>query len=142
MMITIPTVGSCLTLTHDWTFDLWAENRNEKFWRSLFGDPENDPELLAKYNLLDPHAQWRFWYDVKAKKPVTLVAGTILKVSRIYIRQSAKGFDSITFTIVSAPTHDLGIGKHPKLKGRFWAKLEEVNRIEANWDEKTLTRRP
>lgn len=45
--------------------------------------------------------------------------GTVLKIERIYIRKGARDYDSVTFRLV---------GKG--VKGRFWAKLDEVNTME------------
>jgi hypothetical protein len=154
-MITIPSIGSILTLTQDWTFPLWAEKRNQTFWEALFGEPHQDPEFAETYDLIDRDAErgfqsfdqnscwqkrYRFWHPYlngrtstlpPPRKSTTLVAGTQLKVSRIYIRQGQNDFNSITFTVAKSPQ---------KWKGRFWAKLEDVNRIEADWDSTTIER--
>lgn len=58
---------------------------------------------------------------------VTFPKGSILKVSRIYIRNGQKNFDSMTF-FVKFPKDFIP----KKLSGRkrFWAKLENCNNIE------------
>lgn len=65
---------------------------------------------------------------------VTLPAQTLLKVDRIYIRKGAEDFSSITFYARSIPGHDVvhSTKKTVGLAGRtrFWAKLEDCNRIE------------
>ena len=64
---------------------------------------------------------------------LTLPINTILKVDRIYIRQGAGDFDSITFVVEDCPITELkskktgGLYKGKQL--RFWAKLEDVNTI-------------
>jgi hypothetical protein len=69
--------------------------------------------------------------DAEDKVAVTLSSGTVLKVDRIYIRQKMAAFSSITFIIKSSPQKEL--------KGaRFWAKLEECNNIECEFNIKTL----
>ena len=58
---------------------------------------------------------------------VTLPAGDLLTVDRIYIRKGVSGFDSVTFGLKQS--------SHPALakvkRRRFWAKLADVNSIEA-----------
>lgn len=53
---------------------------------------------------------------------VTLRAGQVLSVDRVYIRRGASDFSSITFNYIGAPK---GSGRV-----RFWAKLADVNTIE------------
>lgn len=53
---------------------------------------------------------------------VTLKAGQVLSVDRVYIRRGASDFSSITFNYIGAPK---GSGRV-----RFWAKLADVNTIE------------
>jgi hypothetical protein len=67
---------------------------------------------------------------------MTLPANTMLKVDRIYIRQGAGEYDSITFTVDDCPLPEI---KPKKIKGgrragilRFWAKLDDVNTIKCN----------
>jgi hypothetical protein len=116
----IPACGDRLKLLEDWTFPLYLESRNMKFAerRSLLADDEKGKwRVLA--NPSDPYS-WEL-----AIRPLTLKAGSILEVDRVYIRQFSKSaasgdtdFDSITFRIVGE--------KH----ARFWAKLTDVNAIE------------
>lgn len=100
----IPTVGSVISLTKEWTFSLHCEYRNLKLWESL-----KLPDDGVSY--------WK-------KQTVEIVKfpkGTVLKVKRIYVRQGKADYDSVTFTVV----------KHPnKIKGSFWSKLNDVNNIE------------
>lgn len=80
--------------------------------------------------------------------PTTLPIGTKLKVSRIYIRACGDtDFDSVTFTVEipqEQPVAEPGKRKPKKIKpkkGRFWAKLGDVNQIICEWDESTVTRK-
>lgn len=115
----IPEIGTELTLAEDWTFCLYAERRNLQLGIKL------------KYALKENNSYFGTWYDVNTNQfsingynndninyLVTLSAGTILKVDRIYIRKGNKEYSSITF-----------YGTFGKNKLRFWAKLEDVNKI-------------
>lgn len=120
MRLHIPELGTKLVLTADWTFDLHFERRNEKFGGKMNITPPTP----------DPYAKsWAYtgWNQPERSISVTLPAGTILTVSRIYIRSGAKKFSSVTF-FAHLP-NPKGKGK-PVSKGRFWAKLAKVNEIE------------
>jgi len=71
----------------------------------------------------DDHNPWS-WHGSKDQTPikVSLPKGTVLAVDRIYIRQQASDFDSVTFRLQSTPGGKKG-------KPRFWAKLSDVNKI-------------
>lgn len=123
MQIFIPTIGTVLTLADDWTFDLYEEHRNDKF--------ANQAGLEFGYNGWSTH-RWVQNADgthtcvPPRSTPVTLPQGTVLKVDRIYIRgktDDARAFDSVTFFC------NPGARKGP-LKGRFWAKLSDVNQMD------------
>lgn len=103
MKLFIPTIGTKIELTENWYFTLHEERRNSVLWKAVMGK-EID--------------RW----DCHGFVTTLLPAGTVLSISRIYIRQGLKGFDSISFIIKSCP--------NKKMKGRFWAKLEDVNKIE------------
>lgn len=66
--------------------------------------------------------------------PVMIPAGTVLQLDRIYVRKGKEEFSSLSFLIVSSP--DARLGPVPGTKGftkgkkRFWAKLDDCNRIE------------
>jgi hypothetical protein len=120
--ITIPTVGSHLILTEDWTFALYPERRNSSVWNILVGQMPNWHEQYIRCGL-------------SIFSAVTLPKWTILIVDRIYIRQNSPDFDSVSFRIRECASN-------PKLaKKRFWAKLQDVNRVDAVWDEGTIPRR-
>lgn len=110
----IPAVGYRIRLTHDWSFDLYDERRNDTLALELLS--------AEAFNRRDR----RRWDDPITKAPVSLPAGTVLEVDRVYVRNVNKtkedgdDFDSVTFKVVS------DAGK----KVRFWAKLADVNNIE------------
>jgi hypothetical protein len=100
------------------------------------------PPLRTKIKLLEPwtfrqkrmNIDWSLniylygenpWWEGQEVQPeyedVTIPAGTILSIDRIYIRTTKKDYDSITFRIHK--TKD-------KPACRFWAPLAEANKIE------------
>lgn len=141
----IPPLGSVLTLSKPWTFDLYNEHRNETLMKYV-----KDRRKVA--------------YGDLSKKPVTLPAATKLKIDRYYIRQGLKDFDSVSFFLLDASvtlehtsypvefklkpigpsqrnmslswqdTHERI--EHPpvttkrKSRIRFWVKLADANEIE------------
>ena len=117
MKLFVPPLKTELKLTSAWTFDLHHEHRNKKMFEFMNLDYTNP-------------WQWRRGHDDRWGRlpdPVSikLPKGTVLVVDRIYIRQQAEDFDSITFRIKSFP------GKSPsgKKTARFWAKLDDCNGI-------------
>jgi len=128
MKMFIPTIGTRLVLTEDWTFHLCFERRNQKFGEARGIVPPG------------PRTDWRKgWNQPEKAAVVTLPAGTILMVDRLYIRKGKShqlvsrplsDFDSLTFYAYdpNVPTK----AKKPKSIGRFWAKLADVNTIECD----------
>lgn len=115
MRLFIPTLGTVLTLSQDWAFVLHEERRNEKF--------ANQKGLALNYTA------WGRWTTAGERQRkalrVTLPKGTFLKVDRIYIRgkaDDAREFDSVSFYC--------NPGARTGLRGRFWAKLDDVNLME------------
>jgi|AACY02.16.fsa_nt_gi hypothetical protein len=113
MRIFIPTIGMVLTLAEDWVFPLHEERRNFEFSK-----------------------KFRLGYDAWPRgepraDQITPPAGTTLKIDRIYIRKGGadmKKFDSVSFWCNTHVTS--AQAKKEKLKkGRFWANLEDVNRM-------------
>lgn len=104
MRIWIPNCGDAAILDADWTFHLHPEGRNSEFCGVVKGSKRRGGE----YDPID----------------VRLPQGTELVVDRIYIRQTASDYASVTFIIKDCPIFDW-IGE------RFWAKLEDVNRMDA-----------
>lgn len=77
------------------------------------------------------------------KITITLPAGTVLAVDRIYIRKEASDFSSITFYakgLGESETKNRRSGRATKWKAqRFWAKLADCNQIEFElMDEKEV----
>jgi hypothetical protein len=98
-----------MKLVCDFTFDLHCERRNSSFREAL--------------GLKTP-------YRGGPSAKITLMAGTILKVDRIYIRKNAGDFDSVTFNIQKGEGGAKVGDKEFDFKkkgGRFWVKLNEVN---------------
>jgi hypothetical protein len=110
MKLNIPTVGTRLRLLEDWEFTIQNERRNRRFWESYFGKPCPSDYVYS--------GGAKIWLQASLPK------GTILKVDRIYIRQGMPLFDSITFNLTNTATTF-------NTKGRFWVKLADANKIEA-----------
>lgn len=134
MKLYIPEIGDVIRLIDDWTFDLYNESRNET--------------LMMKMH--DPRAVSGSWdKNNYGAIPCTIPAGAELKIDRIYIRKGKGDYSSITFLwkgeripgytkprqinswadgrLLSSQTI---IEKYPASPIRFWAKLEDVNKIE------------
>lgn len=133
----IPTLGSRITLTEDWTFTLHGERRNTKFWIKMLGLPTEFTSEVEFDNSI--------WRQPPRQVEMTLPAGTVLRVDRIFIRQGMDDFDSVTFVAEKIPKSNAEPERRhfakkgtPKVIGRFWAPLNEVNRIVGTWDESTL----
>jgi hypothetical protein len=115
MKMLIPNCKTELILKEPWTFRLFFERRNDALLKAvgLYGGGGNRWD-----------SSWRT-QDGGYRSPlrygtVTLPAGTVLRTSRVYIRQGTTDtFDSLTFTIKSCPDK--------RYKGRFWAKLGDIN---------------
>lgn len=75
-------------------------------------------------------------YSAKTNQsvPVTLEAGTVLKVDRVYIRQGAEDFSSLSFYIEETPMLALVPAKKgggfKKGRRRFFASLVDVNTMD------------
>jgi len=116
----IPNCKTELVLTEDWTFELYYESRNDALLK-CFGFYPLDQERGGGW--------WRYVQDgsryprTLRKATVTLLAGTIMRVDRVYIRQGTTDtYDSLTFWIKKR-------SKKQTINGRFWAKLADVNRM-------------
>lgn len=140
----IPALGATLALQEPWTFGLYRERKNETLIQALsitsprprdgmfntHGWPETysiDAANTGEMTLAD--GSTRFVRYGERIMPVTLPAGTVLVVDRIYVRKGSKDFDfdSVTFRIKECPAGDL-MSRRPKYRAiRFWAKLEDVN---------------
>jgi len=105
MKIYIPALGDILVIEKNWTFDLHLEYRNSTAWEK-WTDKKESPS----------------WNVTKTAK-VTLKKGDRLVVDRIYIKKGSPAYNSVTFRHYSEGT--------TKGSTRFWAKLHDVNTLEA-----------
>jgi hypothetical protein len=105
----VPPLRARFVLTEDWTFPLWHESRNSDF--ASFMKKEWPSHSTA--------------YDSarQCAVDVTIAAGTVMYIDRYYIKNGGSDFDSITFRAI-----------YGKKTQRFWAKLKDTNRIQANFD--------
>jgi hypothetical protein len=127
--ITIPTIGSDLILAEPWAFMLFHERRNRRLLETLSFNYGQGTEIDTGYT------GWNGNRIKDIASEVVLPTGTRLKVARIYIKNGTGNYDSVTFTMKR--------GNYPgdkKKGGRFWAKLNDVNRIICTWDEETVKR--
>ena len=133
MKLYIPEIGDVIRLTQDWTFDLYNEDRNSTMMERM-GDTRNPAYSWANKNF--------------SAIPVTVPAGAELKVDRIYIRKGKGEYSSITFLWVGertnpkmVPRFAVAYGVNPPVRTdyeikksaravRFWAKLDDVNKLE------------
>lgn len=113
MKFFIPSLGTKLRLTQPFTFLLYDERRNDKFWEKFHG---NGAGGITTKVYKGPFSRYQ---PVKAL-PTTLPVGTVLSVSRIFIRAGSSSFNSITFQVIKIKGIDVPIG-------RFWIKLDEIN---------------
>lgn len=118
MRVFIPTIGDTLKLEADWTFRLFHEDRNVTLFGHL-GIPIPPRDL-----------SWRAQTGLQHTM-VTLKAGTELSIDRIYIRRGKDEFDSITFNLLGAKTQPTRWGS--KTRVRFWVKLDDVNKMDAEY---------
>jgi hypothetical protein len=109
----VPPLGTRLLLAEPWDFQLYNERRNATLM-ALLGDTRSltsfDPEPI----------------------PASLPAGTELIIDRYYIKQNLGEFDSVSFRIagVSATAKLYAyLEKATKRQVRFWAKLDDVNKL-------------
>lgn len=107
----IPPLGTEIELAQDWTFALYGESRNHDFFDYL------KTAYLSPYSNSPMGCRWEM-----RSTEVTLPAGSVLKVDRIYIRKGQNDFDSVTFYLTRSN------GKKVT-KARFWVKLEDANKI-------------
>lgn len=118
MRVFVPELGTVLTLAEDWTFKIINEARNAGLAK-LQGVMEGDyyfPFGTAEKSPYDGR-QWR--REPKDPGSYTFPAGTSLEVDRIYVRKGNEEYSSLTFkTRVNGKVL------------RFFAKLDDVNRIE------------
>jgi len=150
MRLFIPEIGTRLTLEEPWTFTLHKEHRNDTIWEKLRAaypdafaaiDAEMTEarELMLEYRSRpisrDPATDERNMEQFRAqlehmqgieKIDVTLPAGTELTIDRLYIRKGISDYSSVSFNLNKTDHEALNV----KGRKRFWAKLEDVNRLE------------
>ena len=83
MKVFIPALGTCVKLNKEWTFILYREGRNYDLFEALIGKG--------------------WWEGDNDNLIVSLPPETVLKVRRIYIRQGATDYNSVTFSIRQSP---------------------------------------
>lgn len=121
----IPAIGDTYVLDKDWTFKLYQEDRNYNFTAKL------EDLGLIKIPPTKPGDPWSV-LSCRLIGNFTLPKGTELKVSRIYIRQGQQDYNSVSFNVSTVFTQKKMDGEaHVKVKGRFWAKLDDVNQMYA-----------
>jgi hypothetical protein len=143
----IPALNQKVSLAKSVKVTIWHESRNEKFLEKVPNQPKEYVEYQKRFDVYyeKTKAAYELWwkwvnerhYEEYHKDPafteetekrrkacglrptqpehyiVQLPAGTYT-IDRIYIRKSCKDFDSVTFR---------------SQYGRFWLKLDEVNRV-------------
>lgn len=150
MRMFIPEIGTRLTLEEDWKFTLHKERRNDTVWEKLrVAYPDAfariDAEMIVARDLWleylsrpvsrDPDTRERNTEQLQAhnvymqnieKFDITLPAGTELTIDRLYIRKGISDYSSVSFNL-NATSHE---ALNVKGRKRFWAKIQDVNRIE------------
>lgn len=131
MRLKVHIPGDHIVLTKPWTFKLYAEHRNSALHKwtpatgAIAGAVTWQDELYGGlgYYWDNPATGRREIRHID----VTLPAGAELQFDRVYIRKgAASGYNSVTFRWRNA--YD---AKGKPLKNmRFWAELEDVNKIE------------
>ena len=120
--ISIPSIGDHLRLLEDWEFTLYAEKRILNMAKAI----EAIPMDAARYKWESKKALGQTHYDMEDWGKVTIPAGTVLTVDRIYVRKNLGEYDSVSFIIVKNTCSDDRIARRGFIV-RFWAKLNEVN---------------
>lgn len=130
MRMCIPELGTRLVLSEDWDLVVHDEKRNQTVYDTLAETQGVELSFVGT-------STWRSW-DGQALA-LTLPQGTVLTVDRIYIRKGQSDFSSVTF-VIEETTHPFLGGRCAKptwdgrdfrrVKRRFWARLEDVNRME------------
>jgi hypothetical protein len=145
--LSIPHLGTELTLAADWTFRLFTEHRNDglvqaaglthpykllpEFWQAK---PAERQAAIEKSKWRDadgsmPRIEDRY-YSGYIQHPLTLPAGTVLTIDRIFIRKGSSDFDSVSFWLKAKQAPIVVNGRTLKKSVRFWAKLDDANQIQ------------
>lgn len=138
MKLFVPEIGTALTLAKDWEFTLFTESRNEALYLAA-GFNYDTPRAWNHSSstvALATAAGWNRYHNAYDWwKQVTLPAGTILTLDRIYVRKGVSDYSSLSFNLNRKsvnPDFSKFANKLNTMKGRcrFWAKLADVNTIE------------
>lgn len=143
----IPAVGTELTLAEPWQFTVVNEYRNKTLVEWMTGEAIGGEGLWRGHyplGVIDmPNGQRDYIKTSNLTTTCTFPAGTVLKIDRIYLRKGNKehthDYDSVTFiaqnlsanstrTIWSRTDRKDRVQKI-KTKPRFFAKLEDVNKM-------------
>jgi len=143
----IPRLGTEIVLAADWTFPLFDEHRNSGLLSAV--------GITVPYRLLPDfwsvrqeerinavsRSKWRMGDGTLPEQshdyhhlchPVTIPRLATLSIDRIFIRKGASDFDSVTFWLKAKQNPVTINGRQLKKSLRFWAKLDDVNRIEVS----------
>lgn len=159
MRMFIPSIGFTFRLTSDWGFNLYKEYRNENVLSRLprarpYSSRSSLPDKDGRYGweitfpsedwyineyrqdagtvLQYTHAEYGKWYE--AEKSISFLSilpkDSVLKVDRFHLDADAE-YDSVSFIIKESTGIFDPKAKIPGERGalRFWAKLDDVNRI-------------
>lgn len=124
MNLFIPAIATKMVLTEPWTFTMYMETRNNKLIGELlrYGWDIRKPER-------DEEGYYKYAWDARVLGPCTFPAGTWLSVDRIYIRKGQNDYNSISFNM-HLDHFDVRTQKKVRIKGRFWVKLADANKIQ------------
>lgn len=143
----IPRLGADLVLSSDWSFRLFHEHRNSGLQSAVgLANPFSGLQDFWGAKPADRFAaleksQWREadgslstvkerYFNGELQHRLTIPAGALLTVDRIFIRKGAADFDSVTFWLKASKVPVTINGQQVKKSVRFWAKLDDVNTIE------------
>lgn len=131
MKFYIPTIGTKFELSKPWEFLLYKEYRNSGPFEAFGKHAEDLVQVPIK------EKDYNGYYKSTAYK-FSLPPKTVMKVDRIYIKKTSRDFDSVTLKIFET-THPFILhklrnknGSIAANKARFWVKLCDFNKIEAN----------
>lgn len=117
--VQIPSIGDLLVLAAPWRFHVVNEHRNA----TLVAHMGKTVPGRSYYPLGVTEAA--SWHPLPSTLWCTIPSGAVLRVSRIYIRNGASGYDSVTFWWKPSP----------KVKSvRFFARLPDVNKMSVRSD--------
>ena len=136
MKLFVPNCKTEFILTKRWTFRLYYESRNDKLLESSGITARQKALTGSEYGWQyepGPDPTRPHWHRGPLRhEEFSLPKGSVLRVSRVYIRQTTSDtYDSLTFWLKDTSLIDPSDSKKKKkVKGRFWAKLADVNKME------------